>query len=106
MSARKAFVILCLIMWAVNGYLSVKSEGGPQALSAEDLVITFVAGGFGRSVISIPVWTLIGYFLGSIGLFSFKRMGIVKEKIMTPYGFADVGLILGIALKPLLGIGW
>ncbi len=54
---KTVFISLCLIMVCVNGYMNQVVE--PAGLKIEALIGV----AFGASLISIPVWSLIGFLL-------------------------------------------
>ena len=95
---KLVFIILCVLMVFVNGYLH--SEKG--AVSVE----SFIGNGLGGSVLSIPLWSCIGVVLSYIYLFFYR---IVKPEGKEPLSMlqkASIGIIAGILLKPTFGILW
>ena len=93
---KRVFVFLCLGMFAVNGYLH---SSGASPTSEE-----FIGAGIGRSLISIPLWSCIGVVLVSIGLFFWRLIKPEQEDSLSMWQKASVGLIVGMFLKPTLGI--
>ena len=95
---KTIFVILCLVMFALNGYMYTADE----TFSID----SFIGGGFGGSLLSIPIWSCIGVVLANIGLFFYKIIKPDKKEVLNIWQKANLGLIAGIILKPLLGILW
>jgi hypothetical protein len=93
------FIISCVLMFIVNGYMKM-NVWKDFSLSA------FIGGGIGGSLVSIPIWSCIGFILAGIGLFFYSMFKPTKTKLLTIWGKASLGLIAGIILKPLLGIVW
>jgi hypothetical protein len=96
---KKLFIISCLLMLGVNGYMHVSAN---ETFS----LVTFIGGGLGGSLVSIPIWSCIGFILAGIGLFFYKIFKPTDDTSLTHWGTASIGLIAGIILKPLLGINW
>jgi hypothetical protein len=96
---KKLFIISCVLMWGVNGYMHV------SARETFSLAI-FIGSGLGGSLVSIPIWSCIGVILAGIGLFFYKIFKPADDKSLTVWGKASIGLIAGIILKPLFGIVW
>ena len=91
------FIVLCIMMWAVNGYFS--------AAHRTSLVIaTFVGGGFGASLISIPLWAAIGIVLANIALFFRNIIKPTENETLNMWHKASIGLVAGIVLKVLFGM--
>ncbi|MGD0230403.1 MAG: hypothetical protein ABSC19_08595 [Syntrophorhabdales bacterium] len=59
--------------------------------------------GLGMSLVSLPVWALIGSAFSSVGLF-LLRLVRVDITGLSLWQKADVGLALAVILKPALGI--
>lgn len=91
---KTQFILLCLSMILLNGYMSAGE--GKFSLAA----------GIGASVVSIPIWSAIGVLLANVGLFFYKIIKPDKKEILTVWQKAGLGLIAGIILKPLFGIGF
>jgi len=96
---KKLFIISCVLMLGVNGYIRVSAN---ETFS----LVTFIGDGLGGSLVSIPIWSCIGVILAGIGLFFYKIFKPTDDKSLTMWGKASIGLIAGIILKPLLGIVW
>lgn len=96
---KTVFGILCFLVFLVNGYLSISTH---QVKNIE----VFVGGGFGLSLLSIPIWSCIGVVLSNIGLFFYKIIKPDGDDVLTIWQKAGLGLIMAIIFKPLLGITW
>lgn len=89
---KALFVVLCVLMWAINGYISSMEL---KTLSLE----VFIGAGLGRSVVSIALWSCIGVVLSNIALFFGHLVSPDKEKPLNLYQKASLGLAAGILLK-------
>ena len=84
------FMALCVALWLMNSWMSVES-GLPSFWS-----------GLWVSVVSVPVWAAVGVACSLLVLF-ILRLGEVSFAMSMWHRF-NVGLALGLVLKPLLGI--
>ena len=90
---KRVFIGLCLALWFVNGWM----WNGSSGLSGVWL-------GFGVSLMSIPVWVLVGSAFSSAGIFFFRLARVDTARRLSLWQKADVGLALAVVLKPALGI--
>ena len=91
-SEKHLFIMLCATVWFINACMT-----GTSALAGAWI-------GLGASLISIPVWALIGGFLSSVGLFLFRLARVDVTGRLSLWQKADVGLAIAVVLKPALGI--
>jgi hypothetical protein len=91
-SDKRIFIGLCLTVWFIN-----TSMTGESTLPRIWLGLT-------ASLISVPLWVLIGTFFSSVGIFLFRLARIDITKGLSLWQKADVGLALAVVLKPALGI--
>jgi urea transporter len=92
-SYKRLFVGLCVTVWFINTCMA-----GAATLSGIWL-------GLGISLISIPVWALIGSAFSSSGIF-LLRWAKVDINGLSLWQKADVGLALAVVFKPALGIAF
>ena len=90
---KRVFIGLCLTLWFVNGLM----WNGTFGLSG-------VWGGLSVSLMTIPVWAVVGSALSSVGMFIFRFARVDMIGHLSLWQKADVGLALAIVLKPALGI--
>jgi hypothetical protein len=95
---KSVFIFLCILMFCVNGYL----YSGKGAVSLE----SFIGGGIGGSILSIPLWSCIGVVLAYIGLFFYRIIQPESPDPLSMMQKASVGITAGILLKPVFGILW
>ncbi len=81
------FTGLSFIMWLVNTMMSPESE---------------IWAALGATLGSIPVWASLGAVFSTVGLFAFHLAKV--DVTMSLWQKANLGLVLGVVLKPLLGI--
>jgi hypothetical protein len=93
-SAKRVFMGLCLAVWFVNVFMI-----GHSTVTAASFWGSFV-----MSLVSVPVWGLIGAFLSGIGLFLFRLLQVDVCTGLSLWHKADIGLALAIVVKPALGI--
>jgi len=86
-------------MILVNGFMSIGQLGGKS-------IDQFIGGGLGGSLLSIPIWSCIGVIVSNIGLFAYKIFNPSEGEVLSIYQKASLGLLIGIVLKPILGIVW
>jgi hypothetical protein len=91
-SDKYVFIMLCATVWFINACTI-----GTSTLAGAWL-------GLGASLISIPVWALIGGFLSSLALFLFRLARVDVTRGLSLWQKADVGLAIAVVLKPALGI--
>jgi len=91
-SDKVLFMGLSLTVWFINTCMV-----GESALSSAWL-------GLSTSVVSIPLWALVGSAFSSIGVFVFRFARLDMAKGLSLWQKADVGLALAVVLKPALGI--
>ena len=84
------FMALCAAIWLMNSWMSLES-GLPSFRS-----------GLWVSLLSVPVWAAVGVAC-SLPVLFILRLGEVSFAMSTWHRF-NVGLALGLVLKPLLGI--
>jgi hypothetical protein len=60
--------------------------------------------GLMASLISVPMWVLVGSLFSGAGMFFFRLVRLDVTKGPTLWQKADVGLALACVLKPALGI--
>ncbi len=92
-SSKRLFVGLCFAVWFINTLMIGHA--------------TAVAGfwsGLAASLVSVPVWGLIGAFLSGVGLFLFRLLRVDVCKNLSLWQKVDVGLALALVIKPALGI--
>jgi len=92
-SDKYLFIGLCATVWFINTCMA-----GAATLSGILL-------GLGISLISVPVWALIGSAFSGIGIFLF-RLAKVDVTGLSLWQKADVGLALAVVFKPALGIAF
>jgi hypothetical protein len=92
-SDKRLFIGLCATVWFINTWMV-----GAATLSGIRL-------GLGISLISVPVWTLIGWAFSGIGIFLF-RVAKVNVTGLSLWQKADIGLALAVVFKPALGIAF
>ena len=92
-SDKRLFIGLCMTVWFVNTCMA-----GAATLSGIWL-------GLGMSLISVPVWALLGSAFSGIGIFLF-RLAKVDVAGLSLWQKADVGLALAVVFKPALGIAF
>ena len=90
---KHLFMGLCATVWFINTCMA-----GTATLSGVWL-------GLGISLISIPVWALIGSAFSGVGMFLLK-LAKVDITGLSLWQKADVGLALAVVLKPALGIAF
>jgi len=90
---KRIFIGLCLTLWFINGWM----WNGTSELSG-------VWQGLGVSLMSIPVWVMVGSALSSTGMFLFRLARVDVTSHLSLWQKADVGLALAVVLKPALGI--
>ena len=95
---KLVFIILCVLMVFVNGYMHLEK----RAVSVE----SFIGGGIGGSVLSIPLWSCIGIVLSYICLFFYRIVKPEGKESFNMLQKASLGMIAGILLKPIFGILW
>ena len=96
---KTIFGILCFAVFLVNGFMSISTN---QIKNIE----TFIGGGIGATLLSIPIWSCIGVILANIGLFFYKIKYPNDNEVLNIWQKASLGLIASIIFKPLLGINW
>ena len=96
---KNIFLALCVIMILVNSFMRAAHSGVRS-------IHLFLAGGIGGSIVSIPMWSCIGVIVAHIGLFFYKIINPGNEEVLSIWQKASLGLLIGIVLKPLLGIVW
>jgi hypothetical protein len=87
---KNIFFALCVIMLIVNCFMTEKN----------------LAYGIGISIVSILIWSCIGVIVANIGLFFYKIKNPSNDEVLSIWQKASLGLLIGIVLKPLLGIVW
>ena len=92
-SYKRLFIGLCVTVWFINTCMA-----GAATLSGIWL-------GLGISLISVPVWALIGLAFSGIGIF-LLRWAKVDINGLSLWQKADVGLALAVVFKPALGIAF
>ncbi len=90
-SDKHLFVGLCTTVWFINTCMA--GAATPSGIWL----------GLGSSLISIPVWALIGSVFSGIGIF-LLRWAKVDTTGLSLWQKADVGLALAVVFKPALGI--
>ena len=90
---KSLFLGLCLVLWFLNG----RMWAGASGLSGVWLSLTV-------SLMSIPVWVLVGSAVSSAGIFIFHLAKVDTTRHLSLWQKADVGLALAVVLKPALGI--
>jgi len=88
------FVALAFCMWAVNIWMVRQ-----QYPFFSDLGAT----AFGGTLVSIPIWSVIGYILAGFYLF-FHNLIYPEKRNLTIWQKADLGLLVGIIIKLWFGI--
>ena len=91
-SSKRLFIGLCFAVWFVNAFMI----GHPAPAS--------LWGGLLTSVVSVPVWGLIGTLVSALGLFFFRLARVEVCKGLNLWQKIDVGLALAVVIKPALGI--
>ena len=92
-SYKCLFIGLCVTVWFINTCMA-----GAATLSGIWL-------GLCVSLISVPVWALVGFSFSGIGIFLF-RVAKVDVTGLSLWQKADVGLALAVVFKPALGIAF
>ena len=92
-SSKRLFIGLCFAVWFVNTFMVGRSTA----------VASFWSG-FAASLVSVPVWGLIGALLSGVGLFILRLLQVDVCKGLSLWQKVDVGLALAIVIKPALGI--
>ncbi len=92
-SDKRLFIGLCAAVWFINTWMA-----GAATLSGIRL-------GLGISLISVPVWALIGWAFSGIAIFLF-RVAKVNVTRLSLWQKADIGLALAVVFKPALGIAF
>jgi len=93
------FIVLCIIMFTVNGFMSLGKYVGANLSQV-------IGGGIGSSILSIPLWSCIGVIISNIGLFFYKLKNVNDGVELSLFQKGSLGLLFGIVLKPLLEIIW
>jgi hypothetical protein len=91
MRDKHLFLGLCATVWLINTCMA----DAPMPVD--------IWRGLAASLLSVPVWALIGSAFASIGVFLF-RLARVDMAGLTLWQKADVGLAMAVVLKPALGI--
>jgi len=89
---KHVFIMLCATVWFINACMT-----GTSALASAWI-------GLGASLISIPVWAMIGGLLSSVAVFLFRLLRVDAFGTLSLWQKADVGLAVAVVLKPALGI--
>ncbi len=92
-SDKRLFIGLCVTVWFINTCMA-----GAATFSGIWL-------GLGISLISVPIWALIGSAFSGIGIFLFRAVK-VDVVSLSPWQKADIGLALAVVFKPTLGIAF
>jgi hypothetical protein len=90
-SDKYLFIGLLSTLWFIN------------TLMTEEAVPLSIWLGLGESLLSIPVWVLVGSAISAVGLFLLRLLR-VDIKGMSLWQKADLGLAMAVILKPALGI--
>ncbi len=90
-SHKLLFLGLCLVVWFINAFMDGQSS-------------PHIWVGLSVSLISIPVWTLIGSAFSGLTMFLLRVARIDMARRLSLWEKADVGLALAVVLKPALGI--
>lgn len=90
---KRVFIGLCLALWFVNGWM----WAGPSGVSG-------VWRGLSISLMSIPLWAVVGSVFSSAGMFVFRLARVDMARHLSLWQKADIGLALAVVLKPALGI--
>jgi hypothetical protein len=91
-SDKRIFLGLCLTVWFINACMTGEST------------LPRIWLGLSTSLISVPVWVLIGALLSRVGVFLFQLARVDVTRGLSLWQKADVGLALAVVLKPALGI--
>jgi hypothetical protein len=94
-SDKGLFVVLCLAIWFINAVVSRPLPLATTSIVWNALVV---------SVVTVPLWALVGSGFSALGVFVFRLLRIDVTKKLTLWQKADIGLALAIVLKPALGI--
>jgi hypothetical protein len=91
-SQKAVFIALCIVLLLINGAQhSVHSD-----------ILSFLGVAIGSSIVSIPVWCVIGVVLSNIGVF-FYRLAKPEKDPLTMLQKAGLGLIVAIIIKIFYG---
>jgi hypothetical protein len=91
---KRVFLGLCLALWFVNGWMWNEPASGFSGIWR----------GLSVSLMSIPVWVVVGSAFSSAGMFVFRLAKVDMTRRLSLWQKADVGLALAVVLKPALGI--
>jgi hypothetical protein len=91
-SEKRVFIGLCFVVWFINTCM------------LGDSVVHGMGLGLMASLISVPVWALVGSLFSGAGMFFFRLARVDVTKGPSLWQKADVGLALACVLKPALGI--
>ena len=91
-SEKRVFVGLCFVVWFINTCMIGHS------------VVHSMGLGLIASLISVPMWALVGSLFSGAGMFFFRLARLDVTKGPSLWQKADVGLALACVLKPALGI--
>ncbi len=92
-SDKHLFIGLCATVWFINTCMA--GAATPSGIWL----------GLGISLVSVPIWVLIGSALSGIAIFLF-RLAKVDVTGLSLWQKADVGLALAVVFKPALGIAF
>ena len=91
-SEKRVFIGLCLVVWFINTCMMRESVSHGMWL------------GLMASLISVPIWAVVGSLFSGAGMFFFRLARVDVTKRPSLWQKADVGLALACVLKPALGI--
>jgi hypothetical protein len=91
-SDKRLFMTLCLVVWFINTSMTGR------------FTLPTVWAGLYVTVVSVPVWALIGSFLSGASVFLFRLARVDITKSLNLWQKADIGLALAVVLKPAFGI--
>jgi hypothetical protein len=91
-SEKRVFMGLCLAVWFINSCMIRES------------VFHDIWLGLSVSLISIPIWALVGSAFSGAGMFCFRLAKLDITGRPSLWQKADIGLALAVVLKPALGI--
>jgi len=91
-SEKRVFIGLCVVVWFINTCMMGHS------------VVRGMGLGLMASLISVPMWALVGSLFSGAGMFFFRLARLDVTKGPSLWQKADVGLALACVLKPAMGI--